>query len=197
MSETKPSIRGFSLIELMVTIAVLSVILMAALPSFNEFRQRSALRGASDQIVSFWTNARFEALKRNSLVKVSMSLSGNSYCLGAEVATSRTDSTKCNCFTNTCTIGNYPSSQAEWKRVRLLTDPNTTIGNGNGVVVIDPKRAALASSNQAGYWDLASPTDGPDYRLRVNIDQFGRAVMCEPAAAGSRKMPQFSDKRCN
>jgi prepilin-type N-terminal cleavage/methylation domain-containing protein len=194
VSQNKSCSRGFSLIELMVTIAVLSVILMAALPSFNEFRQRSALRGASDQVVSFWTNARFEALKRNSLVKVSMSVSGSNYCLGAEVTTSRNDSTKCDCFTNACSIGNYPSSQAEWKRVRLLTDPNTTIGNGNGVVVIDPKRAALASSDQAGYWGLASPTGGPDYQLRVNIDQFGRAVACEPDAASD--MPQYTNRRC-
>lgn len=188
--------HGFSLIELMVTVAVLAIVLVAAVPSFNEFRQRSALRGAADQVSSFFNNARFEALKRNSLVKVSMSRSGSNYCLGAEVTTNRTDSTKCDCFTNACTIGNYPGSQAEWKRVRSLTDPDTTIGNGNGVVVIDPKRAALASSNQAGYWDLASPTGGPDYQLRVNIDQFGRVVLCEPAAAGS-KIPQYSDKRCN
>ena len=84
--------HGFSLIELMVTVAVLAIVLVAAVPSFNEFRQRSALRGAADQVSSFFNNARFEALKRNSLVKVSMSRSGSNYCLGAEVTTSRTDS---------------------------------------------------------------------------------------------------------
>lgn len=185
----------------MVTVAVLAVVLVAAVPSFNEFRQRSALRGAAEQVTSFWANARFEALKRNSLVKVSMGTSSANYCMGAAVTTDPTDDDGCDCFeTDTtdsdyCAVGRYPASQTEWQRIRYLDDPEDTIGD-DGVVIIDPKRAALASSATTGYWEMGSPTGGPDYRLRVNIDQFGRAVTCEPAAAGS-KMPQYADKRCN
>ena len=203
MSEYKPSVRGFSLIELMVTIAVLSIILMAALPSFNEFRQRSALRGASDQIISFWANARFEALKRNSLVKVSMGTDNAKYCMGAAVTTDASDNSKCDCFetnpseSNFCDVGRYPVDQAEWKRVRYLGTPSNLIGaSKNGVVVIDPKRGGLTIPTSAGYWELASPAGGTDYRLRVNVDLFGRAVACEPSAA-SAKMPQYTNRRCN
>ena len=203
MSEYKPSVRGFSLIELMVTIAVLSIILMAALPSFNEFRQRSALRGASDQIISFWANARFEALKRNSLVKVSMGTDNAKYCMGAAVTTDASDNSKCDCFetnpseSNFCDVGRYPVDQAEWKRVRYLGTPSNLIGaSKNGVVVIDPKRGGLTIPTSTGYWELASPAGGTDYRLRVNVDLFGRAVACEPSAA-SAKMPQYTNRRCN
>ena len=203
MPENKPSMRGFTLIELMVTVGVLSIILMAALPSFNEFRQRSALRGATDQIISFWANARFESLKRNALVKVSMSTDNANYCMGAAVTDSAATNTQCNCFetnpanANFCDVGRYPVDQAEWKRIRYLGTPSALIGaSKNGVVVIDPKRGGLTLPTSAGYWELASPAGGTDYRLRVNIDLFGRAVACEPAAA-SAKMPQYTNRRCN
>ncbi len=199
--ENKPSMRGFTLIELMVTVGVLSIILMAALPSFNEFRQRSALRGATDQIISFWANARFESLKRNALVKVSMSTDNANYCMGAAVTTDPSDDSQCDCFeTNAadsdfCAVGRYPVDQAEWKRIRYMGDPDTLIGD-DGVVIIDPKRGGLTEPTSAGYWELASPAGGTDYRLRVNVDLFGRAVACEPSAA-SAKMPQYTNRRCN
>ncbi len=198
MNLSKQNMRGFTLIELMVTLAVLAIILAMAIPSFNDFRQRSALRGASDQFISFWANSRLEALKTNSLVKVSMSTNGTNYCLGAATTTDPADTTKCDCFTaNACNVGNYPADQAEWKRIRFLDDSDLTIGaSDNGVVIIDPKRGGLSNTGMAGYWQIASPSDGVDYRLRVNVDIFGRAVACEPASSPS-KMPQFSGRRCN
>ena len=196
MNLSKQNMRGVTLIELMVTLAILAIILMMAIPSFNEFRQRSALRGASDQVESFWTDTRYEALKRNQMVKVSMSVSGDNYCFGANTTISATDSTKCNCFTaGSCNVARYPASQSEWKSVRFFGDSNTTIGNSTGVIIIDPKRAGLASTNQIGFWTLASPAGGVDYRLNINVDRFGRVVVCEPSNAGN-KMPQFTKRRC-
>ena len=76
-------LRGFTLLELMVTIALLSVLLVIAVPSFTEFRQRAAIRGAADQVATFWGDARFEALRRNQFVKVGFRTSGTTFCLGA------------------------------------------------------------------------------------------------------------------
>ena len=58
--------QGFTLVELMVGLAVLAILTAAALPSFAAFRQRAAVREAADQAVAFWNTARFEAVKRNA-----------------------------------------------------------------------------------------------------------------------------------
>lgn len=185
--------RGFTLIELMVAIAVLSILMVMAIPSFNDFRQRAALRGASDQIVSFWGDARFAALRQNQLVRVSFVASGDNMCIGATTAANH-----CNCLTNAavCDIGYYPSDQADWRRVRIDSEFVTTLGNSTGEVVIDPKRGNITNSTHAGKIFLRSPPGGStDYRLNVDIDRNGRAVLCEPIAAPS-KLPQYSDRRC-
>ena len=97
------STKGFTLIELMVTIAVLSVLLVIAIPSFADFRERASVRGAGDQLVSFWANARLEALKRDAPIAVVIRKSTNNMCVGASTAAGG-----CDCFTaNACDVGQY------------------------------------------------------------------------------------------
>jgi type IV fimbrial biogenesis protein FimT len=193
---SKNNMRGVTLIELMVTLAVLAVILTMAVPSFNKFRERSALRGAADQVVSFWTNARFEALKRNQRIKVGLIRTDDStYYLCAAPASSNTDDAAIAVADRVaeCTFGVYPSEISEWKR---MIAPASAGKNGDVFAVIDPKRGSLGAPGQAGFWELRSPAADSDYRLRVNVDLFGRAVACEPAAATS-DMPQFASRQCN
>ncbi len=208
--------KGFTLIELMVTISVMAILLAIAIPSFNEFRQRAALRGAADQIVSFWGDTRFEALKRNQLVKVGFRTSGANFCLGAETVTDPAAGTTCNCFAvvstasdgdTTCNVGVYPSvatgpvsNQTEWRSI--LVDTATTLGNDDGgVIVIDPKRGNITDpgtgiNGDEGRIFLKTPnSDNANYRLNVVFDRNGRAVVCEPAAAPN-KLPQFTNRRC-
>lgn len=188
--------RGFTLIELVVTVSVLAILLMVAVPSFNEFRQRSALRGATDQVISFWANARFEALKRNQPIKVGLIRTDDSnFWLCAAIASSNTDTAAIAAADRVaqCTIGIYPDSIPEWKRIIAPTGVGK---NGAAFAVIDPKRGGLGVSGQAGFWELRSPADGAEYHLRAYVDLFGRAVACEPSSSPS-KMPQFSNRHCN
>ena len=200
MASVSRRILGFTIIELMVALAVLVVLSALALPSFLGLRQRAGLRGASDQVFSFWNQARFEAIKRNSNVKVGVVQSSGStaFCLGAATTASTTVTTTCNCFTaNACNVAHFPEigGEGQWGNVTLAS--GSTLGPaGTIVVAIEAKRGLLTTAADAGSVTLAGPPGQYAYKMNINIDRLGRARLCESSSAAN-KLPDFADRRCS
>lgn len=68
--------RGFSLIELMVTIAVVAILLGVALPSFAETLARNRIASTANDLMAGMNLARLEAIRRNATAGVCASKSG-------------------------------------------------------------------------------------------------------------------------
>lgn len=68
--------RGFTLIELMVTIAVMAVLLGIAVPSFNDALLGNKLSSHANSLVASINMARSEAIKRNRRVTLCASADG-------------------------------------------------------------------------------------------------------------------------
>ncbi|MBV6423727.1 MAG: hypothetical protein NAOJABEB_01534 [Steroidobacteraceae bacterium] len=61
---------GFTLMELMITLAVAAVILSIGAPSFTEFRRNNRLTGVGNELLGAMQTARTEAIKRQVPVAV-------------------------------------------------------------------------------------------------------------------------------
>ena len=72
---------GFTLVELMVTLAVAAILMALAVPSFTSVINGNRLTSTANELVSSLQLARSEALRRNTQVRVCRSLNGTS-CAG-------------------------------------------------------------------------------------------------------------------
>ena len=186
--------QGFTLIELMVTVAVFTILAVVAVPSFIELRERMALRGAADQLVSFWANAKMEAVKRHTSIAVTIRKNGNNMCMGATATL-----TGCDCFTDgACEIDQYPSQaadQGDWRSVTMAGQP--TLGDTDtddvGLAVIDAKRGYLATATDVGGATLVSSRSR--YRAKFYVDRWARPMLCSPTDS-PRTLSELADRSC-
>src|SRR3546814_13931422 len=106
----------------MVALAVLAILVVAVVPSFMGFRQRTVLEGAAEQLVSVWSEARFEALRRDRNLFVTLRNDSGNVCIGVD-----TDSA-CDCrvastVAGACDVSAYPGDNSAWSGVTAVWLP--------------------------------------------------------------------------
>jgi type IV fimbrial biogenesis protein FimT len=72
-------LRGFTLIELMVTLSIAAVLMMIAVPSLETYRRNSELTSATNTLLAAINAARGEAMKRGMSAMVVPAGNGNNW----------------------------------------------------------------------------------------------------------------------
>jgi type IV fimbrial biogenesis protein FimT len=77
--------RGFTLLELMVTLAVLAVLITVGIPAFAELVQNNRVTAQTNELVSALNVARSEAVKRGRNVQVVVAAETNGWSAAVSV----------------------------------------------------------------------------------------------------------------
>ncbi len=179
---TKPTVTGFTLIELMVSIAVLAILVAIATPSFNEFFDKYRVRGAANDVVSVISEARAEAVKSGRNVRIDFGGTSAAWCVAASPAPVPAagaqigNAADCDCAGGTCN----PMLDGEVLSVAVNAHPGVTVAaatlaknfafdNRLGLVI------PLANHSAT----FTSPTG--KYNLQVNVSPLGQSNLCVPA----------------
>lgn len=153
--------RGFTLVELMVTVAVLGIVLTIAVPNFRAFILGGRMTGYTNDLLSDLAYARSEAVKRAANVTVCASSDGTT-CTGGDWQGG---------WVVRDAAGNVLKLRETLEGTTTLTGAATVTFNGNGRMVLPVAAATLT---------LAPGHPGVDGR-QIQIELSGRARSCRPS----------------
>jgi type IV fimbrial biogenesis protein FimT len=184
--------RGFSLIELLIAVAVVAITMALGLPSITAWIHSTQVRNAAEGTLSGLQLARSEALRRNALVRFQLTNS-----LLATCALSTTSGNWVVSIADATGLCNVATSetvapQAIAKRLNADGSPNaefaantsTIVYNGLGRLTggANPTLRIDISNSKGGACQLAG---GAVRCLRVVVNQSGQPRLCDPMVGDS------------
>ncbi len=165
---------GFSLVEMMVAVAIIGILAAFGIPSYNAWIQNTKVRTATESILNGIQKARSEALSRNTPVR---------FTLGANSAWV----VQCN------TAAKCADLAGGVVATRNNTEGNTSSvvvnSGGNTIIVFD--NLGIKSTLVAGQiTQIDTSMAGADRPLRITIGGGGNVRMCDPNA------PSTDPRKC-
>lgn len=172
---------GFTLLELMVALAVFAILVALAAPSFASYLEKSRLRGAADDVVNLLVQARQAGVKFDRGVNVSTTGSGGTWCLGANQAATPAAGdpvvapASCNCSVAAACVVDGQNLV-----VGSAQHAGVTLASPAGEIIFDGRLGVRSDGNvgnaDASSFDLVSGNGR--FVLTVKVSTLGQAVVC-------------------
>ena len=156
--------KGFTIIELMIALIILSIAMSFAIPSYRTFTANAQIRSTAESIRSGLQIARAEAIKRNSNVRFTLA-TDSSWVVGCPVVNA-------NC---PATIQTKTAKEGGASTVSIVR-----VGSTN--IIFNSFGMRVATAGQLSQVDVDnSAISAADSRnLRVTIATGGAARVCDP-----------------
>lgn len=209
--------RGFTLIEMIVTVAVLALVLAMAMPSIGTWVDNTRIRGATEALQSGMQSARMEAIRRNQSVSfylVSSSASDpstlNDSCAlsstsGSWVISASSPAGKCASMNPTTCSSTVPGkcSLAQraigdaGARVQVSAGYSTNVtdmtamGSAANTITFDGLGRVANSTSAINRLRVTGPNANTSYvDLMLVVDAGGGVRMCDPRSSIAANDPR-------
>lgn len=184
-STTRGFTGGFTLIEVMVVIAVVAIITSFALPSYRTIIEKRQVTSGAEQLGAFLSAVQMEAVKRSENITVSYDFTDSTeWCVGIASGTAA-----CDCSDTTVDGDCKIDGQIRVFNLENLNYPGAlsamSDGGDNGMFVFDPARGLVfADSSMADYGsaEFGFLSDDETYALNVQLSATGRVKYCSDSA---------------
>lgn len=182
------ALEGFSLIELLITLAVLGIVMAIGLPNVSVWIQNTQLKTAAEGIVSGLQLARAEALRRNTSVRFQLVDTVDNGCAlsaaGANWVVSLGDPSGACGAAASDTVAPFIVQ----KKSGAEGSPNATAAAGGGTTAVFNGLGRLTGLGNIAQINIRNPTGGacqsaggPIRCLSIIIGTGGEVRMCDPA----------------
>lgn len=185
--------RGITLVEMMIVIAVAGVLLALAGPSFYELIRVQRLRGVAEQLTTDLQFARTEAATRNEMARFRYQTDSTRSCY--VIFTSPDNARRC-----TCLGSGPPCTDSLTREIKTVI-----VASSTGVKLVPPSGQAFGfafSPVNGGIVTVPTDSDSqpmPQYRLFAELDanrrlmaevnQAGRVMRCQPTGSTVKDRP--------
>lgn len=153
--------KGFTVIELMVSVAIVGILIAVAAPNMSSYWHEGRLVSATEAIYSQIQLARSVALAKNEDVDVRFPATGAGWCMGI----TENDTASCTC--GSCSITGMPD------KVLISNDyPNTEVTVSNGVSTFTMPRGVVTGAGNV----VVKLSSGE--QATINLSILGRVSVC-------------------
>jgi type IV fimbrial biogenesis protein FimT len=170
----KRTSRGFSVLEVMVVVAIIGILLSVGVPSFFTYTQNMQIRSAAEQITAGLAIAKNEAIRRNS--QIELALSNNTGWTVTEVTSGGTR--------NVLQTRDANEGSVNVTSVVLPAGTLAVTFNGMGRVV-SVNDDGTPPLTQIDLTNLMISTATDRRNLRIVIPIGGAVRMCDPVVTGT------------
>ncbi len=179
---------GFSLVELLIAIAIMGVLLSLGIPAFTTYINNAKLRATAQSFLAGVQQARSEAVRRNARVDFVLT---NGDFAGAAFATVAASTSGQNWFIRTSDLANFVEGKYGVEgsgRAAGATSPVQVAGTVSTVTFGGLGSTTLGA---AATFSFSNPTGGacaPAGLMRcldVRVAPGGQARLCDPAVSAA------------